>query len=189
MRLLATFVLPVSSCLVASWLVLAGCKPSASPGANPASNPPQNSTSPGIAGPRAQPSTSDLANFLRGVLPSGAVRVVEVKNDPPVPLPNVVPGTNAWLFTVRLTLAPAEDLFLPAPAQDTQALQTMLDELKTLADWSQAYADSPYTDFGAPFTIKVPASIAPQLLTIAHPREQPLAPIYGKMAAEWQVDH
>ena len=114
--------------------------------------------------------------------------MVEVKNDPPVPLPNTSPGSNAWLLTVRLTFAPAEDQFVPV-AQDAQALQALLDELRSLADWSQAYASSPYTDLGPGFTVNVPAVTAPQLLVLTHPKDRPLAPVYGKVAAEWQVDH
>ena len=173
--------------LSAALFTVIGCKPAAAPNTNqiqPLDDPSVQRTS----GTVRQPSASDLASFLRSIVPPTS-KVVEVKSDPAVPLHNVVPGTNAWLLSVRMTLAPAEDLFLPAPAKDTQALQAMLDELKSLADWSQAYADSPYTDLGASFTVKVPASTAPQLLNIAHPRGQPLAPIYGKVAAEWQVDH
>ena len=184
MTTLLPFARPRTSLLgvLSAALLLAGggCKPS-SPTSSQATPPDAGSA------PR-QPVAADFRAFFQSMLPA-SLKVSEVKNDPPVPLPNTSPGTNAWLFTVRLTLAPAEDLFLPAPAKDTQALQAMLDELKSLADWSQAYGSSPYTDLGAPFTVKVPASTAPQLLTVAHPREQPLAPMYGKIAAEWQVDH
>ena len=167
-----------------------GCKPAPAP--NPIEKP-QAAEPPGQTpgNSRRAPSTNDLASFLRGVFPAGAVRVVDVKNDPPVPLPNASPGTNAWLLTVRLTLAPAEDLLLPMPAQDTEVLQARLVELHGLVDWSQTYARSPYTDLGPTFTVNVPGparTTAPQLLHIVHPREQPLAPLYGKVAAEWQVD-
>ena len=163
-----------------------GCKPAPAPTAieKPRSDKPSDQT-PG--NPRRVPGTGDLANFLRSQLPP-AFRVVDVTNDPPVPLPNTSPGANAWLLSVRLTFAPAEDQFVPV-AQATQALQTLLDELRSLADWSQAYASSPYSDLGPSFTVNAPATTAPEMLTTAHPKDRPLAPIYGKMAAEWQVDH
>ena len=164
-----------------------GCKPAPAPTAieKPRSDKPSDQT-PG--NPRRVPGTGDLANFLRSQLPP-AVRVVDIKNDPPVPLPNTLPGGNAWLLTVRLTFASAEDLFEPAAVQDIQALQTLLDELQGLDNWSQTYARSPYSDLGPGFTVHVPAPASPQLLVLAHSKDRPFAPVYGRVAAEWQVDH
>lgn len=176
--------------LWATLLGLAGCKPAATPSAQ--AEPPRPAAEPvgqPSATPRRRPGTEELASSLRGQLPPALGRLVELKNDPPVPLPGTAAGTDAWLFNVRLTFAPAEDLFAPTPVQDTQALQALLEELQDLADWSQAYARSPYTDLGATFTVKAPASAAPQLLVFKHAKDQPFAPLYGKMTAAWQVDH
>lgn len=139
--------------------------------------------------PRHVPSPSDLAGFLRSLFPPGGVQLVDLKHDPPAPLPGTLAGNDAWLFNVRLSLAPTEDLFAPAPAQDTQALQTLLEELQGLVDWSQTYAHSPYTDLGPVFTVQAPTPAAPQLLVLAHAKGQPFAPLYGQVAAAWQVDH
>ena len=181
---------PISRVALAAGLcALPSChKPaanSAAGGQNPA---PDNSVLHSPADARRQPSTGELTNFLRTQMPP-AVRVVDVKNDPPVSLPNTLPGTHAWLLNVRLTFASAEDQFEPAAALDVQALQTLLEELHGLDDWSQSYARSPYTDLGPGFTVHVPAPAAPQLLVLTHPKDRPFAPIYGKVAAEWQVDH
>ena len=39
------------------------------------------------------------------------------------------------------------------------------------------------------FTVNAAPLPAAQLLVVALPKDRPLAPIYGKMTAEWQVDH
>ena len=131
---------------------------------------------------------AELSNFVRGNLPP-VIKLVEMKNDPPMPMPNTSPGSNVWLVSVRLTFALAEDELGAASPQDVQALQSAVDELSTLAAWSRAYAQSPYASLYPGFTVNPPASASPKLLKVLHPKDRPLAPIYGKMAAEWQVDH
>ena len=174
-------------CTCALLAATGGCKPAAAPRPAQAALPDDPTVqAPGAA--RRQPSTHDLANYWRGQAPA-TVRVVEVKSDPPVLLPGTSPASNAWLINFRLTLAPTEDLFVPAPAPDTQALQALVDELQGLADWSAAYARSPYAPLSPGFEVKPLSAIAPQLLVVQQPKGRPAAPLYGKASAEWQVDH
>ena len=55
-----------------------------------------------------------------------------------MPLPNSSPGSNTWLFNVRLRLALTEDLVgLPSP-EDAHAFQAIVDELNGLVEWQVA---------------------------------------------------
>ena len=134
------------------------------------------------------PSTDDLTRFFRSRWPA-QLKLKELKNDPPVPLPNSSPGSNTWLFNVRLRLALTEDLVgLPSP-EDAHAFQAIVDELNGLVGWSQAYSRSPYARLYPAFEMQVPTTAWPQLLVVQQPKDQPVPPVYGKMVAEWQVDH
>ena len=174
------FLFRPATCLVCLclWCVLAGCKPAVPPAALEQSP----------ADARRQPSTVELANYVRAGLPP-VIKLVELKNDPPVPLPGSAPGSSAWLYNVRFIFAPAEDELGPPTPQDAQSFQALLDELNELAAWSQAYAKSPYASLYPGFTVEVLTPTTPQLLRVLHPKDRPRAPIYGKLAAEWQVDH
>ena len=166
---------------------LTGCKPAAAPKAALDQTPAEPSLQ-APAGTRRPPTTAELANFVRAGLPP-VLRLVDLKNDPPTPLPNTPPGSNAWLYSVRLTFAPVEDeLGAPTP-HDSQAFQAPVDELNGLVAWSAAYAQSPYASLYPGFSVDPPAPAAPQLLTVLHPKDRPRPPIYAKMSAEWQVDH
>ncbi len=174
----------VLACLL--W-TLTGCKPPAAPSTAQSQTPGE--PSPQVPGPaRRPPGTAELASFLRSTLPP-VIKLVEVKTDPPTPMPNTTPGSNVWLYTVRLILAPAEDELAEATPQDAQAFQAVLDEQSVLAAWSQAYNQSPYARLYPGFTLNAPDPAAPKLLRVARHKDQPLPPIYAKMAAEWQVDH
>ena len=85
----------------------------------------------------------------------------------------------------------AHGVDLPSPRAAVYFIRaiSILDELNGLAAWSQAYAKSPYASLYPGFTVDPPTPAAPQLLTILRHKDQPVAPIYGKLAAEWQVDH
>ncbi len=166
---------------------LTGCKRTASPNATQSQTPSESSVhTPADA--RHQPSTAELAQFIRGNLPP-LIKLVDVKNDPPVPPPNTAPGSNVWLYNVRLTFAPGEDELSAPSAPATAAFQAPVDELNDLVAWSQAYAQSPYANRYPGFTVEPPAPASPQLLALRHPKDRPLPPIYSKMEAEWQVDH
>ncbi len=135
-----------------------------------------------------QPGSDELATFLRASVPS-LLRLVEVKMEPPARMSNTLPTANTWVFGVKLTLAPTEDLFGPASPEDTQAFQAVADELAGLAHWHAAYLHSAYVRLSPGFEMPAPATPTPQLVVLLHRAKGPLAPIYGKMAAEWQVDH
>ncbi len=117
------------------------------------------------------------------------LHLVDVKMEPPARMPDTSPTANTWVFNVKLTIAPTEDLFGPASPEDTQAFQAVADELAGLARWHAAYLHSAYIRLAPGFEMSAPATPAPQLLVLLHRAKEPLAPIYGKMAAEWQVDH
>ncbi len=165
--------------LAAVFCVQAGCKPAASP------LPAQEQT-PG--GSHRTPSTIELASFVRGKLPP-SIKLVELKNDLPAPMPGTAPGGNVWSINVRLTFAPTEDVLGSPPPQAVKAFHATVDELSYLAAWSQAYARSPYAGIYPGFRVDPPTPTDPQLLMITQPKDRPFAPVYGKLAAEWQVDH
>ena len=165
---------------------LAACKPAAPPTAQSQTPGEPSVQSPGDA--HHPPGTAELTSYVQSTLPP-VIKVVGLKNDPPVPMPNTVPGSNVWLYNVRLTLAPTEDELVAPPPPQSEAFQAMLDELDGLVAWSQAYAKSPYVSLYPGFTVDPPTPASPQLLTILRHKDQPVAPIYGKLAAEWQVDH
>ena len=172
-------------CAVAS-CALAACKPAAPPTAQS-----QTLREPSVQSPddaHHPPGTAELTSYVQSTLPP-VIKVVGLKNDPPVPMPNTAPGSNVWLYNVRLALAPTEDELGAPPPPQAQAFQAMLDELDGLVAWSQAYAKSPYVSLYHGFTVDPPTPAAPQLLTVLRHKDQPVAPIYGKLAAEWQVDH
>ena len=166
-----------------------GChKPAVAPGTGGGSSAPEEASAPVHDDAHRPPGTDDLTRFFRSQIPA-QLKLKELKNDPPVPLPNSSPGSNTWLFNVRLNLALNEDLVgLPSP-DDAHAFQSIVDELNGLVGWSRAYARSPYARLYPPFEMQVPTPASPQLLVIQQPKDKPLPPVYGKMAAEWQVDH
>ena len=65
---------------------------------------------------------AELTSFVRSNMPP-VIKVVGLKNDPPVPMPNTAPGSNAWLNNVRLTFAPVEDELGAPPAAGCPSLQ------------------------------------------------------------------
>ena len=126
--------LRLTTCLILASIacVLVGCKPAPTPNAAQG----QSSSEPVLQTPgdarRQPPSTAEVSNFVRRTLPSG-IKLVDLKNDPPVPMPNTSPGSRAWVYNVRLTFALAEDEFGNAPAREAQAFQSAADELSALA--------------------------------------------------------
>ena len=165
------------------------CKPSATP--KPASDLTPGEQ-PASSFPAAQghrpPGTAELADFVRSGLPP-VVRLVELKNDPPVRRANSAPGSEAWRYNVRLSFAPVEDELGPPPPQVAAAFQATLDELNGLVAWSQAYAQSPYASLSPGFSVEPPDPAAPTLLRVLHAKDRPAAPIYAKLDAEWEIDH
>ncbi len=117
------------------------------------------------------------------------MRLGDLKTDPPVRMPNTSPDSNVWLVNVKLTLVPVEDLLSLPPTEDAQAIDALVNELNGLITWRNAYARSPYARAYGEFKVNAPVSPVPQLLVVAQAKDKPLAPIYGKVAAEWQVDH
>ena len=166
--------------------VLTACKPAAPTTAQNQTPGEPSLQTPGDA--RRQPSTAELTNFIRSNLPP-VLKLVELKNDPPAPPPNIASGSNVWFYNVRLTFAPIEDELSAPSAPVAASFQAIVDELNGLIAWSQAYAQSPYASRHPGFIVEPPAPASPQLLALRHPKDRPLAPIYGKMMAEWQVDH
>lgn len=117
------------------------------------------------------------------------MKVSDVKIDPPVRMPNTSPASNVWLVSVKMTLLPLEDLFSLPTTEDTQAIDNAVGELNRLVEWRNTYVNSVFAKACGGLEIKGPASPVPQLLIITQPKNQPLAPLYGKVSAEWQVDH
>ena len=176
--------------LAAVLCAAAGChKPAVAPGTGGGESPaPVEAAAPLPDEARRPPGTDDLTRFFRSTLPA-QLGLKELKNDPPVPLPNSSPGSHAWLFNVRLRFAPNEDLVGLPPPGEARAFQSTVDELNGLVGWSRAYARSPYSRLYPAFEMQVPSPVSPQLLVIQQPKDKPLPPVYGKMAAQWQVDH
>ena len=165
-----------------------GCKPSPPPASNQDQARREEPVAPTSPDPRRKPSADDLARFFRSQVPA-QLKLVDLKADSPVPLPNAAPGSNAWVYNVRVVFAPTEDL-LGAPAPQAAAtFQAAADELGVLAAWSQAYTHSPYASRYPACTVEPPDPAQPKLVTVLHAKDQPLSPLYGKMSAEWQVDH
>lgn len=117
------------------------------------------------------------------------VKLAELKTDAPVPMPNTPPGSNTWLINAKIVLAPMEDLLDLPPKEDTTPIKNMVDELNGLIHWRNAYAHSIYARTYGEFDIQVPVDSVPQLLVVQQAKGKSLAPLYGKVAAEWQVDH
>ncbi len=189
--LLAASRQPHGILLATALLILAaGCKPKAAPTNDQlsASSPSDRPSSVEAGSAPRSPTVAELTSFLRSVSPP-VMRVVEVKMEPPARMPNTAPAANTWVFGVKLTLAPTEDLFGPASPEDTQPFQAVADELAGLARWHAAYLHSAYVRLAPGFEMPAPSTPAPQLLMLLHRAKESLAPIYGKMAAEWQVDH
>lgn len=172
---------------VVSWLALTGCKPSASPKAGQISPPPGRGSSASGNGVAHLPSVDDLAAFLRASAPAWE-RITDVRMDPPVPLPGASPASHAWLLNAKFTIMPTEDLLAPATAQDSHGFQTTMGELGALSRWADAYARSSYSRSYPALQVQAPAT-SPQLLSVTQPKDHPFAPTYGKLAADWQVDH
>ncbi len=173
--------------VVATLLLIVSCKPAATHGSGgtPSS---EDRQSPAGSDSSRQPNVSELTSFLRAGLPATA-RLVDVKMDPPQRMPNTSPASNTWIFSVKLTLAPTEDLLGLSTEEDARAFQAVGDELAALVRWRDAFVHSPYARLYSSFEIAAPAVPMPRLLVLLHKANQPLPPIYGKMAAEWQVDH
>ena len=179
---------PAVGLLALALLVAAvGCKPAASPDAGQ-SHPTEDNASRAEGGGPRQPTEAEFAAFLRSTL-GPFVRLGDLKTDPPVRMPNTSPASNVWLVNVKLTLVPVEDLLSLPPTEDAQAIDALVNELNALINWRNAYARSPYARAYGEFKVNAPVSPVPQLLVVSQAKDKPMAPIYGKVAAEWQVDH
>ena len=171
-------------------LVVAGCKPAAAPITGQASPPEDRLPQSQASSPTPhQPGISDLTNYVRSTLVP-LVRLVAIKTDAPMRVPNAPQGSDAWLYNVKVTIAANEDLFDPCPpdAEDAQSIAALVQEFNGLAAWRNAYVQSAYARVYPGFEIK-PVSTVPQLLVLRQAKDRPLAPVYAKVAAEWQVDH
>ena len=173
---------PVSAALL---LMVAGCKPASAPSADPTTSSSDNG---GEGHGSRQPSASEFNAFFQTLLPA-VVKVAELKTDPPVRMPDTSPGSNIWLISVKITLEPTEDLLALPPSEDVHVVDELVSELNTLIGWGNAYGRSPYARTYGAFDIKTPTAPVPQLLVVRQSKSKPLAPLYGKIAAEWQVDH
>ncbi len=163
------------------FLADAGCKPAPPPSPGQATPPVQGDAS-------VQPNAGDFNAFFQSLLPS-VVKVSDLKTDPPVRMPDTPPDSRIWLISVKITLTPVEDLLaLPAP-EDALVIDGLVNELNVLIAWRNAYARSPYTRVYGAFDVQAPAAPVPQLLVVQQAKNKPLIPLYGKIAAEWQVDH
>ncbi len=158
-----------------------GCKPSSPPGTGQA-------TPPTGGGAPRQPTAGDLQAFLRAGLPAD-LKLSDAQMDPPARMPNTSPADNAWVFNVKLTFTPDVDLLSLPPAEDAQAINQLTGELNSLVAWRNTYVNSPYAKACGGLEVKVPTVPMPQLLVVTQSKGRALPPIYGKMAAEWQVDH
>lgn len=170
-----------------------GCKPTPPSSADPRSGSSQEHSAGGQNVANGQPTAEDVAGFLRVDSPP-FVRVVDVKMDAPVILPNTSPAQRLWLCSVRFALQPSEDLLGPSPDAEAHAFQATADELASWTRWREAYVLSPYTRIYPAPEWRAPASLVaagqqPLLLSCLHPASQPLPPTYAKLRAEWQVDH
>ena len=168
--------------LASAW----GCKPSATPAA--AQDQPRTEIVQPLPGIQHPPGNDDLARFLRGRLPL-LLKLAEVKSDPPAPLPGTASGGNAWIYNVRLTFAPAEDVLGPPAPHHAAVFREAMDDLDELTAWSAAYARSPYAGRYPSLRVDSPVPAHPKFLAVLHAKDQPYPPLYWKMRAEWQVDH
>lgn len=171
-------------------LLAAGCKPKAAPTSDGLS-----SASPSVDQPSVEagstsrrPTADEVTTFLRSVVPP-LVHVSNVKMDPPTRLPNSSPADNAWVFNVKVTLAPSEDLFGAPSAADAQAFAAVNAELDGLVRWHDAFVHSPYARFYPAFEVRDSVAPTPRLLARLHKANDPLPPVYGRMEATWQIDH
>ena len=104
-------------------------------------------------------------------------------------MPNTSPADNVWMVKVKITITPTEDLLSLPPTEDAQTVNNVVTELNALIDWRDRYANSPYAKACGGLEIKVPVPTVPQLLVVTQPKDHPLPSTYGKVSAEWQVDH
>ena len=166
-------------------LITAGCKPASKPSAD--RTPSLSDEGSGAHGSR-QPSAGDFNEFFQTLLPS-VVKFSDLKTDPPLRMPNTPPDSNTWLINVKITLTPVEDLLaLPTP-EDAHTIDNLANELNALIAWRNVYARSPYAAAYGAFDVQAPSAPVPQLLVVQQAKAKPLPPLYGKIAAEWQVDH
>ena len=169
----------------AALMVLPNCKPAAKPSADQTSSPVDSG---GEKSVQRQPSAGDLRAYCQTLLPP-VMRLADLKTDVPVRAPNISPADNVWLINVKLTLTPAEDLLALASPEDTHAIDSLVGELNGLIAWRNAYVRSPYVRTCGGIDVAAPSGPVPQLLVVAQAKDKPLPPVYGQLAAQWQVDH
>ena len=158
--------------LVATLLSGAGCSKPSSPTSS--------------SGPRP-PSADEAKAFVQSLLPS-SLRLSDFKADAPMRQPNTAPDGNAWTISVKVTLTPAEDLLTTASLEQDRAFYAPIRDLDDLKAWRNTYVRSIYArTYGA---FDLPALKPPvPLLVVQQAKGKALSPLYGKLAAEWQVDH
>ena len=113
--------------------------------------------------------------------------------DAPVVMPNTSPAQHLWLCSVRFAFTPTEDLLGPASgAGRARAFQAVADELAgwtRLAGGLRAFLLRPplpgsrLARAGFACSRRAAGAHAPA------PANQPLPPLYARLAADWQVDH
>ena len=170
-------------------ILMAGCKPKAASTSDPLSStsPSDRPSSVEADGASRPPTADEVTGFLRSVTPP-TTHLVSVKMDPPARMPNTSPADHVWVANVKLTLAPAEDLFGPPSRADAQAFAAVTSELDSLARWHDAFARSPYARLYPNFEFTPPTAPTPRLIARLHRADEPLAPVYGRVEAVWQID-
>lgn len=144
-------------------------------------------SSPASSGGSRPPGAEDAKAFVQSLLPS-AIRLSDFKADAPVRQSNSAPDGNVWTVSVKVTLTPAEDLLAAASLEQTKAFYASASDLDALKAWRNIYVRSIYSLAYGAFDTPAVASPA-RLLIVQQAKSKPLPPIYGKLAAEWQVDH
>ena len=191
MTLLSAAARTFTALLGCALLAVGACKPAAAPRTAQASPPEDRLPQSQASSPTPhQPGITDLTNYVRSTLVP-LVRLAAIRADPPMRMPNALQGSDTWLFNVKVTIAPNEDLFDPCPqdADDARSIAALIQEFNDLVAWRNAYVQSAYAKVYPGFDLKPPVDTVPQLLVLRQAKDRPLAPVYAKVAAEWQVDH
>ena len=178
---------PLRSTLAFALLITASCKP-APTATKPVEDAPRNVPPQSVKRSYHRPTADELTGYLQGLLPP-FLKAVGTNVELPSGMPAGTPDTTTWIVTVRLTCSPVEDLLGSPSPRNAQSFQETVSRLDGLVAWSEAYSRSSYASLHPGFEVNAPAPPSPRLVAVAHPKDRPLSPIYGKVAAEWQFDH
>ena len=167
--------------ILAGLVLVTGCKPSPTPKADPDVQP-QGSAA-------RQMDLNGMRVYCQTLLPP-TVRLTDLKTDAPMRAPNTSPADHVWLVNAKLTRHARRGPADPARPGRCPRHRRAGGRAKRAGRLAQRLrALTLRSHLRRVRRARLPTAPCRSCSSSSRVKDKPLAPIYGQIAAQWQVDH